>query len=397
MDDHGCPRVFYALRSRPEESYWLAELSFGSRGSGLAVLLSDILPAFIEKRRWYASKDKGRPAVRISRVVPVATGASRDALVAVLHVEPPGSPPELYLVALIFMDRSPDSSLAAYLLTEARLSGEAGFLVDAAVDDGFVHIVLRTILGTGTRDVAGAIAVYRTEALEGMAAGLLDASIRRGSAEQSNTSMMLGDAAVLKLIRKLQVGVHPEPEIGAFLTDVARFPNTPALLGFMDLQTPDGPVLVSVLQVFVRNEGDGWEVILGRLKTRLRASDGKPLADSRSLEIARQLGVRTAELHHAFATSMDDPAFAPEPVGAAVLDEWMASVEAMTTRALDGLVRAQSSLPEGARGNAAKLLDWSDLPDRIKALRPSDTALVRTRIHGDYHLGQVLVAPAPAA
>jgi trehalose synthase-fused probable maltokinase len=266
--------------------------------------------------------------------------------------------------------------------------------VDAAVDNAFVRTVLGRIAGTSEReDGAGRLAVHRTEALAGIAASLLDAPIRRGSAEQSNTSVMLGDAAVLKLIRKLQVGVHPEPEIGAFLTDVARFPNTPALLGHMELQTPEGPVLLAVLQAFVANEGDGWEVILGRLKARLRDADGGPLADPRSLEIACQLGTRTAELHHALATPTEDPAFAPEPVGAAVLKDWTASVEAMARRALDGLATARSSLPQGARDAAQNVLGRHNLSDRIKALAPHGAELVRTRIHGDYHLGQVLIAP----
>jgi trehalose synthase-fused probable maltokinase len=376
----------------PDGQSWLEAIET-PQGSGVEILEAEILPAFIEKRRWYASKDKGRPVVHVSRVVAIPTGAARDVLVAVLQVEPPDSPPELYLLGLAFTTGR-KSVLESFLVAEARLSGEFGFLVDAAADDAFVRAVLGMILETGAgEEVTGRLAIHRTDALDGKAAELLDASIKRGSAEQSNTSVMLGDVAVLKLIRKLQVGVHPEPEIGVFLTDVARFPNTPALLGYLALQMPDGPVLISVLQAFVRNEGDGWEVILGRLKTRLRASDGEPLADIRSREIARQLGVRTAELHRALATPTDDPAFAPEVVGAAVLDEWIASVEGMATRGLDGLARARSSLPKAVRGAAERLLDQRDLPDRIKALRPQNADLVRTRIHGDYHLGQVLIAP----
>jgi trehalose synthase-fused probable maltokinase len=217
--------------------------------------------------------------------------------------------------------------------------------------------------------------------------------IHRGSGEQSNTSLRIGDGAILKVIRKLEQGVHPELEIGRFLTGEADFSATPALLGWSELEgaTSDEVSTLSVLQAFVANEGDGWAWTLERL-----SQVGQPGGD-RALEQAtawlRRLGARTAEMHRAFGIDTLDPAFRPEPAGAKDFRTWTEAAHAMAGRALDGLAAAGERLGPQALGLAEALLARrSALAERLDTLLRETPSFAKTRHHGDYHLGQVLVA-----
>jgi trehalose synthase-fused probable maltokinase len=369
---------------------WLDSIEIGQRKFGVQALEREILPDYLLRCRWYASKDRGRPSVTILRVISISTGDPQDVLVAILEVEPPESPPEQYLLALGFTRAAMEPSLASYFIVEARLGGRAGFLIDAAADDAFLGTLLKMICDGCEGEMSSTdFTIHQTHALPTLEGEIRQAGIKRGDAEQSNTSVILGDVAVLKLMRKLQNGVHPEPEISGFLTEVANFSNTPALLAFLECRTAKGPMLLSVLQAFVPNEGDGWKTVLGRLKGNLDRNE--ELVDARTLEIARQVGVRTAGMHKSFATMTSDQAFTPEPVTVAILDSWINSVEEMARRAIRALEQAALSMPEVALVQAL-LGGRETVFSAINAARPADLSFVRSRIHGDYHLGQVLIA-----
>ncbi len=151
-------------------------------------------------------------------------------------------------------------------------------------------------------------------------------AIRRGSVEQSNTSIRIGDGAILKVIRKLENGVHPELEVGRFLTETAGFAATPSLLGWTELDSAalgHGAVTLSILQAFVPNEGDGWSWVLERLARGAEPGEAGTEALDEAMSWLRRLGRRTAEMHVAFETDTDDPAFRPEPVGTNDIRSWV--------------------------------------------------------------------------
>ncbi len=149
-------------------------------------------------------------------------------------------------------------------------------------------------------------------------------TVRRGGAEQSNSSVIFDDYAMLKFYRRLQPGPHPEIEMSRFLVERAEFANTPPLLAFVELdldgQSEPETHALAVLFGFVRNQGDGWTQALDYLTRYLDdalVSSGTRPADLPDpdvffLSLARQLGLRTAEMHRALAEKAgDDPDFAP--------------------------------------------------------------------------------------
>ncbi len=236
---------------------------------------------------------------------------------------------------------------------------------------------------------------------------------RIGSAEQSNTSILYGDALILKLFRRLQTGENPDVEIGKFLTEVAHFERIPPFLGEISVTSPTGDkTTVAMLQGLVPNQGDGWAWFLRQLSefygsvefnfdvpdvpvpgfesatTRL---DQMPRSAKPSMEAAALLGRRTAEMHLALSCSATDPAFAPEPCTSNDLQSDAHQIETSIRSAMESLKSKFSTLDESCADGAALLLTKRhELMERSRHLSAISVAGQRIRIHGDFHLGQTL-------
>jgi maltose alpha-D-glucosyltransferase/alpha-amylase len=236
---------------------------------------------------------------------------------------------------------------------------------------------------------------------------------RVGSAEQSNTSILYGDALILKLFRRLQQGQNPDVEIGQFLTEVAHFNCIPPFFGEIAMASGAGErTTVAMLQGLVANEGDGWAWFLRQLSGfygRVALNPGAPVVPrpefgikrsqsvlvpeigQETMEAAGLLGRRTAEMHIALSCSSTDPAFEPEPCSHDELTADAFQIESQIRSALEGLKLKLSSLDESAADDAGLLLSKRlELVDRGQSIMRLTEAGQRIRIHGDYHLGQTL-------
>lgn len=189
---------------------------------------------------------------------------------------------------------------------------------------------------------------------------------RLASAEQSNSAYFFGERVILKLYRRIVEGENPEVEILRFLASHKSVP-TPQLAGELEYR---GAAL-AMAQTFVASRGDAWGTTLAALKE---------LDMPTEVDRAVRLGKATAELHRALASGTE-PAFAPEPFDAA-------PVVARARENLQRLAPRLQSHPDGAR----LLPRVPALDERLsRAARRFETPKIR--VHGDYHLGQVLVTP----
>jgi trehalose synthase-fused probable maltokinase len=199
-------------------------------------------------------------------------------------------------------------------------------------------------------------------------------SVRRLLVEQSNTSVVIGEKVILKIIRKLEAGVNPEHEMGRFLATRTSFRATPTLLGALSVDGPSGATLALVHR-FIPNAVDGWKYTLDRFR---KAEALEPAF----LEEMRELGRRIGELHVALASETADPNFAPEPVLQEDLQRWSASIMGEL-----GVTLAEASkLHPDLEHHRERLLEHAR---RLAHVTPSGQKI---RIHGDLHLGQVLRA-----
>jgi maltose alpha-D-glucosyltransferase/alpha-amylase len=221
----------------------------------------------------------------------------------------------------------------------------------------------------------------------------------------------------MKVVRKLEPGVSPDVEIGKFLAN-RRFPNVPRLVGTLDYLPAAGePQTVAMVQQLVPNEGDAWTLTVeevGRFAEGVAAHPPPGRADAgagralfglargtvpdsvhanvgRSIDLATLLGRRTAELHVALASDIEDPTFAPEPITALYQRSLAQAVRSTVRRGLDTARRRSSVLRPGDRAEVVGLVDLEDeILDRVRTLASPRIQSLRIRVHGDYHLGQVL-------
>ena len=304
------------------------------------------LPAWLSQQRWFGGKGAAISGVRDLDRAQLSPGLLLSAVE--VRYEPP-RPSESYALAL------------------RPWTGKGG-IVEGLDDDA-----ARALLGIvrGRLRIATAAGALQGERFDGPDSPMERLSrvpaVRRLDAEQSNTSLVFDDRVILKLIRKLEPGLNPELEMGAFLAR-SGFAGTPRLLGSISV-TGAVEATVAVAHAFVQVETDGWSYVLDALRR------GEP-----PLSEVRELGARIGELHAALASDEADARFAPEPIRREDLRRWTETL----LGELERTVRVgRSAVPELAgrqQALAARI-------HRLGGVRPGG---VRIRQHGDLHLGQVL-------
>ncbi|WJR69406.1 maltose alpha-D-glucosyltransferase [Neorhizobium sp. CSC1952] len=366
-------------------------------------LSNEILPPYLRKRRWFGSKDEALSRASLVAATPMAF--ANNVLLGELEVEL-NSRKDTYLLPLaVSWDDSQPTALAQQLaLARIRQGRRVGFLTDGFAMEGLARSVIR---GLCERSVisgrAGTLEFLGTDQLDCLGVND-DMPVRWLSAEQSNSSLIMGDMAMVKLIRHVFPGMHPEVEMTRYLTNVG-YKNTAQLLGEVARIAPDGSrYTLIIVQGAIRNQGDAWNWMLGNLRRSIdevtvTGTDGeaadehfKPLVD-----LAATIGKRLGELHVALARPTDDEAFNPVWATAEDARKWGGAVTAQMSESFSMLAGAIDGLdPEPAR-EAKELLARQDVLIRLAAhLSKALKGALMTRNHGDFHLGQVLVAEGDA-
>ena len=365
-------------------------------------LEEDVLPRYLQSQRWYAAKGDAMEGVRLFDHLLWETPAGQW-MIALFNTAG-SSQPECYFVplALAWEDTEEERLKALGPVTIARVRQQAsvGVLADAFGDEGFCRAIGAAIGRGGEIATArGVIRFMPTRSypeLAGSDVASLPVSIPHGVS--SNTIVTLGERLFLKGYRRVRRGVNPEVEVGRFLTEVARFPNCVPLAGIVEHIDRDGSVItLAVLQAYVRNQGDAWtytlEYLARFLYTQRAAAELPPDVHGAYLALVQTLGLRTAELHAAFARRTGDPAFDPEPARAEDYAEWRRHLHEDTAATFDLLQRRIEQLPASIAAEARGLLDRRDeVMARVDSLPTPSGPILKTRHHGDYHLGQVLIS-----
>jgi maltose alpha-D-glucosyltransferase/alpha-amylase len=360
----------------------------------------DVLPAFMPDRRWFADKASHSITAKVSAVVRIENADDRFAVVIVDVTGSHGTsryflPLTIRWTRYTVIDRGPASVLAA-----VRRGPREGTLLDATIEPEFVTAVLAKIhAGETVGDEAQRIEFRPTSAFAGAPLPEIN-TVNAVEREQSNSSVIVDGKYVIKILRRVTAGIHPEIEVGRFLADVAHFQNAPTLLGSVELLEHENRTALAVVHAFVENQGDAWSVTSGSLD---RFIDEQRLLPDQAvtetsetasmLQRIRQIGKRTAELHLAFASRPDISAFAPEPITAEDSARW---TDALLARARNVFVLLEAnlaSLAEPASSLAERLLEHCDAITRhIEQGRGETYDGMKIRQHGDFHLGQVLMA-----
>jgi starch synthase (maltosyl-transferring) len=320
----------------------------------------------LQRQRWFAGKARQVAAVRtIDSAVPRA-GEVCPAITSVEYTE--GGDERYFTPLTVAAD---------------------GSLVDALVDDEACRALATILLDGRLVPMRFGVARATVHARLPVPAAL---PIVRASAEQSNSCVRLGDRYLLKVIRRLETGPHPELELLHFLTRQG-FASMPRLVASLEYQrAASEDTTLALVQTFVANDGTAWD----HAAADARAFAGREDTGGEGpgfVEAATALGRTTADLHAALAADSTDRSFAPEPFTRADAARLAERMQAGAARVLATLAERCDSLPEPGRRAARALLDARAVLDRrVADCATAPAGAKRTRVHGDYHLGQILTA-----
>ncbi len=371
-----------------------------------AQLERTLLPAYVAAQRWYAGK--GAPLDRVTLIDAVEWPDEHDAswLLGLYAAAREGAPEQLYFIplALAWEEREEERhrALTNAAVAKIRQQAEIGVLGDAVADERFARAMLDCVAtASERRGEDGALVRGRPTAafaaIAGEAPGQLP--VRIGNGQSSNSTVTFGDRLFLKIYRRIEKGINPEVEIGLFLTEVARFANCVPVAGTVDLVGRDGTATsVALLEAYVENQGDGLEYTVNYLaqfleqRTTANASELPANPHGGYLTLVQTLGRRTGELHGALAMRTGNPDFDPEIAPQQEADAWCARAVDEADAAIDKLALRLGSLPPAVRADADVLFRHrADIASRLSAACGGAGGTIRTRVHGDYHLGQVLL------
>ncbi len=380
-------------------------------------LANDVIAPWLKRQRWF--QGKAREVVTVT----LGDGAKLGAgfWILLVDVEYGDGGRERYVVPLKASAGAPAARVfeeaPAAVLARLQTPAGAGVLYDALADRSACAALVAAIPDqrTATTMQGGEIRAFATAALDRVGKSGADAAVSAMGVEQSNTSVIIDHRWILKVYRRVTEGPNPDVELARYLTERAGYTHVAAVGGGFAYQGRgrEGGAF-AMLQAFVPNEGDGWAFFEAQARRFLEAAtpaETAPSGDDGSwtrlaatapppalvatagpaLTAARLLGTRTAEFHAALGAERRDPAFAPVPVTADDLQGRAGDMAREAGEVLELLNQRLPLLPVAVRPLAHEVMAAGNrLITRFQRLARPREGTLAMRIHGDYHLGQVL-------
>jgi len=352
----------------------------GDRKRGDVKIGDAELREFLKAQRWFGDKGRELKRVQVTDTIPVQWPET-DKKFAVARVAV-----------------TTDAGTTHYqLFLSDGVSGAGVPLQDALLDDDFRHGLAHAFARGETFAAGRARWIVQSESDRPLVVPASE-EIRLASAEQSNSSLIIGNEAIVKLFRKLQRGVHPDVEVTRFLTVERRFLHTPVLLGTIHFADDEGVAVAGMLMELVPGAMDAWRYALDCSRGYFEAPAGEDLPIPFEDE-SRALGKVTRAMHEALASGDPGSDFERASAEDGDVARWAAGARRTIASACDAAQRAL----DGRRLPGDRIADAQAIVDRRRAYLTraeqlaadvNDDAGSNTRTHGDYHLGQVLRSSA---
>jgi maltose alpha-D-glucosyltransferase/alpha-amylase len=384
-------------------------------------LEKQVLPSYLSISRWFGGKAKTIRGVTIEECIPVPKSSSQVYVLIIRVIYTEGAP-EMYTLPVSFATGEDETELRKNcpeaLIAEATAENTDGVLYDGIHDPLFQSALLDLLMKRKRiRNHKGTLCgIQGKEAKRLKLPDHLSSRILR--AEQSNSSVLYDEWLFLKLLRKVEEGINPDREISRFLTEETRFLHTPAYVGAIEYNALSlgKPIVLGVFQKYVPNQGSAWSFTRSSLDHFFDAvlsetwsapettgifrfgTEESPVPQELVeatgdffLEMIDLLGQRTAEMHLALASDTENADFKPEPFSRLYQRAIYQSMRNLVSSALKTLKQKQETLPEGVAEKAELLLPLGKIVlGLMERITKEKIRTQKIRIHGDYHLGQVL-------
>ncbi|HEY6006956.1 MAG TPA: maltose alpha-D-glucosyltransferase [Geobacteraceae bacterium] len=394
------------------------------KGKPLERLTETILPEYLRKCRWFGGKGRIVNTITLTDSIPIS-GADVTVFLLLLEIAYAEGGMEVFLLPVHYavqgrarhlLKESPEAVIA-----RLRVDEREGILYDGVYDGRFREALFEIVArGKRIRVGGGELSGRRARMFTRLLAGaLLPAASQILRAEQSNTSILFDNSYFFKLYRRAEEGIHPEEEIGKFLTEIAPFEGVAPFVGTLEYRRPAaGTITIAMLQWYIPNHGDAWTFTLdevtryfdGVLSKKGEMHGVPPLPPTLLdidlaavphllqeliggfyLEMVALLGQRTGELHRALASRTEEPDFSPEPFSTLYQRSMYQSMRSLTRKSIIQLNRNLGRLAPEVRSEAEWVLGAEpEILERQGRFLGRKLSAMKIRIHGDYHLGQVL-------
>ncbi|NWB29595.1 maltose alpha-D-glucosyltransferase [Pseudomonas gingeri] len=363
------------------------------------------LPEWLPKRRWFANKDAAIEQVHLDYGLRFGD-AQQPVLLSEVEVTVGGQVSRYQIPFGLLAEEQINAALPQQLaLARVRRGRQVGLITDAFSLESFVRAVIQGLQAGSV--LSGSAGELHFQASAELLAQPLpaDAEVRYLSAEQSNSSVVVGERVMLKLIRKVSAGIHPELEMSAYLS-AAGFKHISPLLGSVVRRDQDGgESLLMIAQGLLNNQGDAWVWTQNNLERAIRdeLADGtvehpQPFnALDELANFAGLLGQRLGEMHEVLAEPTANADFSAQVSTAKDSQAWGKQIGSQLTRALQLLEQHQARLAPADQVLVTHLVARQKaIVAHVQALATQVRGGLRIRVHGDLHLGQVLVVQGDA-
>ncbi|MEM6359028.1 MAG: maltose alpha-D-glucosyltransferase [Bacteroidota bacterium] len=394
---------------------------FFSNFHDVNTLENQVLSGFLKKTRWFGGKAKKMSKIKVDMAVPMKVD-SQTVYLMLLEVCYIQRLPEYYFMPLSFIpavdvmeeiDYNPQSVVCRIDFGKLQ-----GFLIDSSYDTKFRDYLLFAMSSKIKVKTDHGELSFNSGTFNKINLPKRDIRSKVLKADQSNTAIIYNDRYFFKFYRKIEKEINPDLEIVRFLSEKTAFANAPKYAGGIEFKTSEGESIVfGLLQSMVENQGDAWVMTtdaLGRyfdrVFTRVEKTDKPPkmsqnpvLDYKQSPELIQELigniyvervvklAQRTAEMHLALASDDMDEAFAPEKISGNYQRAVYSSLRKLVKDRFKLLAQKVKELPPNIQILADEILGREkDVLDCFSEFHKNKIEGIKTRIHGDYHLGQVL-------
>jgi len=385
-------------------------------------LEAKIFPAYLMQVRWFGGKGRVVESMEIIHQATIAL-QENSAVFFLIQVAYQSGLPEIYQLPVSFANQALamklQDSYPKAVISRMRIHGDEGVLYDALYGAPLQEAMIGLMARNLEVRLKGSKLVFSSN--ERMPADIAEHENLKPkvlSGEQSNTSIAYGNRFFLKIFRKVDRAINPDLEVTKYLTEYTSFRNIPAFVGSIEWRFEKDSLVVGMMQELIESSGDAWVNMLDRLNhfnemilVGNRAilpgepmgsliepvsydyvpAEVKELIDASTAEQARLLGVRTAEMHQALASGTSFHDFKPEPYSLHYQRSLYAGLQSLVRGTFHNQSKNLQKLSEETRQDALEVLGMKDkILEVLRRIYKKKIEVTKIRIHGDYHLGQVL-------